>query len=551
MGAFVFVVATAPAIGQEAAPPIAVRYLQTAASQPPLPPLVHLEIELENPADEPRWILVSLSRAIRLPRDGQFASEPEAGLPFFVLQAKEERGQASMVGFLGEPRFTAFYLPAKSKATIEDFGLPSLDDLSEFDWLEAKSLLVNNKTPVEKWLPASVESSKSARIGKDAVWVDALRDSATGEPLANLPKDQVSVVAADVARGGRIRLAGYTPPPRFFHASDTSDIAEVPPNWSLLAAFRPTRPLKVESLDFAPDGSWLAASLQTFKVVGLDVARGQERLFPMGEKTLARFFAFSPEGNLLVKQASEPTDEDNNLDLADWTASKVLDVLRFSSRITLGNIDHVPSPDGRKVAVAQRTSFNLWDFDKLETTARFVFPESANGYFYRSGTFSADGRRFAAGFESNLAGGKAIVWDVATGKLLAEFDNKQGGIQHLALSDDGTLLAGASKQSSVIHIWGVDTRAERAALRDLPFSTIHSLALSPDGKWLAVADVPFANGNLSRGIDLFDVAQQRHVGAFGGLRHPVTALSFSRDSRRLAAGNQSGEIRIWEQRINP
>jgi len=537
----------APLQAQDPAP-VKVRFLRTAKGQPPLPPLVHLSIELENSANEPRWLLVSLSRELRLPKDGKFASDPEGGLPLFVLEAKEGKGRAAMVGFLGEPRFTAFYLPAGAKVVLEDFELPSVEELAELDWLEAKTLQINGKQPLEKWLPIPVDSTGGVRIGKDANWIDALRDGGTGEPRADLPKEKVASVIADVVRSGRLAVEGFQAAPRYYHPAEKDEKAERAAGWSLLGSFRSVRPFKVEHLAFAPDGSWLVASLQTFKVIGLDLGKGRERVFPLGEKTMARFFAFSPEGNLLVKQASEPTDEDSNLDLADWTASKVLDVLRFSSRITLGNIDHVPSPDGQKVAVAQRTSFNLWDFVKLETTNRFTFPESANGYLYRTGLFSPDGKRFAAGFESNVSGGKAIVWDVASGKILAEFDSKQNGIQFLAFAQDGGLLAGAGKQTSAIWVWSVDDRAERAVIRDIPFTTITALAFAPDGKTLAVADVPFAGATPSRGIRVFNVASKQSLGTLGGLRQPITAMAFARDSSRLAAGDHVGSIRVWERK---
>ncbi len=537
-----------PAQAQEAAP-VKVRFLRVDKGQAPLPPLVHLGVELESTATEPRWLLVSFSRELRLPKDGMFTADPEGGLPFFVLEVKDEnKNRAVMVGFLGEPRFTAFYLPATAKVIFDDFEFPSVEDLAELDWLEAKTLLVNGKTPLEKWLPVPLQSTGGIKLAKEAVWTDALRDDKSGEPKMDLPKEGVTAVTADIVRGGRLQVEGFQTPPRYYQPADKYEKAELPAGWSPSGFFRPVRPLKVEHVAFAPDGSWLAASLQTFKVVGLDLDKGKERTFPMGDKNLARFFAFSPEGNLLVKQATGALDEDGNLDLADWTAGKVLDVLRFSSRITLGNIDHVPSPDGQRVAVAQRSSFNLWDFVKLESTNRFVWPESANGFAYRAGVFSPDGKRFAAGVENPVSGGKAIVWDVASAKVVAEFSSKQNGLHHLAFSADGKLLAGTGKQASAVWVWSVDDKSEKAVIREIPFSNIHAMALSPDGATLAVAATAFSGGDATRGVELFDVAKKQKTGALPGLRQPVTALAFSRDGRRLAAGDHLGAIRVWQRK---
>jgi hypothetical protein len=538
----------AGAWAQDAAPPLKVRFLRVVKGKAPLPPMVHLAIEMNNPSVEPRWILVSLSRELRLPKDGKFSADPEGGLPFFVLEGKDETtgGRAPMVGFLGDPRFTAFYLPAGAKVIFEDFEFPSVEDLSEIDWLEAKAIRVDGKASLEKWLSAPLEIKGGTVLTKDAVWTDALRDDA-GEPKRDVPRAKVSTVNAEVLRGGRLVLDGFETPARYFQP-DPAKAQSLPSGWSLVAAFRPVRPLKVEHLAFAPDRSWLAASLQTYKVVGLELDRPKERLFPAGDRAMARFFAFSPEGNLLVKQATGPSDVDNQLDLADWTTGKVLDVLRFSSRVTLGNADHVPSPDGQSVAVLQRSGFNLWDFNKLESINRFVLPESVNGFTYKTGTFSPDGKRFAAGFKNPVAGGKALVWDVASGEVIAEFENKQDGISHLSFSGNGGLLAGTGHAASAVWVWSLDTKETHATLRDLPFASVHSVALSPDGTMLAVADEPLPGRDPTRGVVMFDVESQKKIAELPGLRQPITALTFSRDSRRLAAGDQLGAVRVWQRR---
>src|SRR5262249_33542739 len=148
-------------------------------------------------------------------------------------------------------------------------------------------------------------------------------------------------------------------------------------------------------------------------------------------------------------------------------------------------------------------------------------PGSAAGFSYRVGTFSPDGKRFAAGFEHPAAGGKALVWDVDRGGLLAEFVNKHNGISYLSFSPDGALLSGAGKKASAVWVWSVDSMDDRATLRDLAFANVHAIALSPDGTMLAVADEPFPGQDPSRGVVVFDVAKQQKVATLPGLRQPV------------------------------
>src|SRR5262249_43462307 len=147
---------------------------------------------------------------------------------------------------------------------------------------------------------------------------------------------------------------------------------------------------------------------------------------------------------------------------------------------------------------------------------------------YRTGVFSPDGKRFAAGLENPVEGGKAIVWDVATGAVIAEFVNKQNGVHFLSFSGDGKLLGGTGKQASAAWVWPVDAKEAPAVVREIGFSNIHALALSMDGATLAIAATPFAGG-AARGVELFDVASRKSIGVLPGMRQPVTALAFSRD----------------------
>ena len=89
---------------------------------------------------------------------------------------------------------------------------------------------------------------------------------------------------------------------------------------------------------------------------------------------------------------------------------------------------------------------------------------------------------------------------------------------------------------------------DRATLRDLAFASVHAIALSPDGTMLAVADEPFPGQDPSRGVTVFDVGKQQKLASLPGLRQPVSALAFSRDSRRLAAGDTLGSIRVWQRK---
>ena len=56
------------------------------------------------------------------------------------------------------------------------------------------------------------------------------------------------------------------------------------------------------------------------------------------------------------------------------------------------------------------------------------------------------------------------------------------------------------------------------------------------------------NDGFVPGVKAFTAAVLGGIGSLPGLRIPVTALAFSRDSRRLAGGDQVGAVRVWERK---
>jgi hypothetical protein len=555
-----------PLAAQEAAP-MRVRFVRREAAMPLVPARQIVRLEWENRADEPRWIVTTLSRETRIPEKDRFTSDAE--LPFFALKATSEKSHAVLLGFFGEPRFTAIHLPAKGKAVIDEFELPATENLQEMDWAEAKSLdvvLSDKKShPIEKWLPIALTSSSEVRIPAKSEWKEILRDPETGAPWPNLPKDKVAAVTLDVIRRGRLTMEGYETPARFYHAAERPK-AEAENGWRLTARFKPAQPLKVDELDFTPDGSSLIVSLQTFKVLALDLTSGKEKLYAGSEKARARFFAFSPDSHLLVKQATP----DNLLAVNDWTSGKEVDLLREATSDTIANRDHVASPDGQRVMIALRDVLRLWDFAKFDTVLKLARAPEKAPFSYRCGVFSADGKWFAAGFENTQLGGRILVWDLSSpvkdGEALAPskvLDNRQAGILFLAISADGKCLAATGKQAATIWVWRFDRQDDPDAWQrpeklqhQSGFGNYFGLALTPDGKTVAVSSTRMTS-DVFKGLEIpHGLALRAPLDAripsqkttlLTGLTPPVHAAAFSRDGRRFAAGDHEGTIQVWQR----
>src|SRR5262249_3296941 len=138
-----------------------------------------------------------------------------------------------LVGFIGEPRFTAIRLPAKAKVTVDGFELPADADVGEMDWALAKSIKVvygnGKKTgiiPLEEFLDVPLTSSADAAMGRTAVWSDLLREE-DGKLRPKVPdrglgyrKDLLRGVGIEAIRRGRLAVEGYEALGKFYSQAE-------------------------------------------------------------------------------------------------------------------------------------------------------------------------------------------------------------------------------------------------------------------------------------------------------------------------------------------
>ena len=143
------------------------------------------------------------------------------------------------------------------------------------------------------------------------------------------------------------------------------------------------------------------------------------------------------------------------------------------------------------------------------------------------------------------------VWDVATGKMLRQFQGHESRVDGIAFSPDGKLLASCGWDKSV-RLWNVNDGKEAALLISEKDGKgiVEQVAFSPDGRYLAAA----AQGPVL----VWDVATRKHITTLKWEGYgPPRCLQFSPDSRVLAVGGQcrtlgllkAGVVEIWETGI--
>ena len=190
------------------------------------------------------------------------------------------------------------------------------------------------------------------------------------------------------------------------------------------------------------------------------------------------------------------------------------------------------SPWAPLVAIGGQRQIVLYNTDTSELAGILPFAEGIP-YSLR---FSRSGKLLLAGGGHSAVKGLAVVYDVRSGKRLAQVGDELDAVLAADINAGQTLIALGGPQK-LVRVFNVADAAQAVEIRKHT-DWITALEFSPDGVLLATADRAGA-------VMVWEAGTDREFQSLEGHKAAVTAMSWRDDSNVLATGGEDGEIILW------
>lgn len=285
----------------------------------------------------------------------------------------------------------------------------------------------------------------------------------------------------------------------------------------------------VHSVAFSTDGSRIATGEGTGLVRIWETATGKQLASLYGHTQAVNRVAFSPDG----RQAASASD-DKTARL--WNIEKKEIILEITQHVQ-GVTGVAFSPDGKTLATTS-LDFHvmLWNTSSGERMKDMV----ARAAVYDVGFFP-DGKKLLTG-----GGDSAIqMWDAENGVNIDTLANTTTVIHELKISPDGRFVAVADNSGQVTvytsqgeKLWS-NRNFRLPRLLAANFTYTHHIAFSPDSTRLA-------SGTWDDTVQIWTAENGASAGLIDQFSDYASALEVSPNGKYLAAATIGGEVKVWD-----
>jgi WD40 repeat protein len=202
----------------------------------------------------------------------------------------------------------------------------------------------------------------------------------------------------------------------------------------------PTR--DVLSLAFSPDGKRLAAASNDQKAYLWDVESGKLVHTLSGHTTTVNTVAFLPDGKRVLTLSWDRT-----IRLWDAASGKELRRLGTADGLATEWAGACILPGGKEAVVAGWSRLLVLDLETDKVVRAFAWPGGRPVHIY----LSADGTRLLTG-GADGTDYRMRLWDVATGKVLRQFDDPNWSFPGGFLPDGRHFLAAGGKKLGLVNV---------------------------------------------------------------------------------------------------